>query len=56
MELQRQRAQLEERHQQEVERLRSSHRQQAEESEQRHATELMVLLQRLQEDPGTQIR
>ncbi|XP_062343150.1 A-kinase anchor protein 9 [Osmerus eperlanus] len=55
VELQKQRAELEERHKQEVERLRSSHRQQAEESERRHATELMVLRQRLHEDPGTQI-
>ncbi|KAM4631015.1 A-kinase anchor protein 9 isoform 1-T1 [Polymixia lowei] len=45
---------LEERHKQEMEHLRSYYQQQAAETEERYATELIMLEQRLQEVTGTQ--
>ncbi|MEQ2291637.1 hypothetical protein AMECASPLE_015043, partial [Ameca splendens] len=46
--------QLEESHRQEMERLRGHYQQQAAETEERYATELLVLQQRLQETTGAQ--
>lgn len=52
-EFQERQAQLEQRHQQEVERLRAYYQQQAKETQERYATEVVLLQNRLQELTGT---